>query len=334
MRRSGDACQGGCARWNVIKLWLPPILISPLLRPLLSHIALNTFTCAKKIDSDTLLYTDEHPNTDDTHVALLTRWCNSLPSNQHPDFVPVVKQTNWQTCLRLRSRATNSRSRGFVHKHSTKGNSDWNIPFCPPTPADYKLLPPLPMVSILRPPETTFPDYDNSNRLTMASAATYHGHSYTEAMQEYMDLQFIRNELCVHLDQLRPGSLSAVTSNSSNYSSPATSPTRSSSSSSSSSRRRHSRSGERRHHKAHARCSGWDDASETLHTIPDEETLEEISVEEKRLFDVDESIKRALTELLNCEGVRHDRSMRLWVQSRLMETEKELRSGRRRRSSE
>jgi len=73
---------------------------------------------------------------------------------------------------------------------------------------------------------------------------------------------------------------------------------------------------------------------ETLDTIPDEETMEEISVEERRLFDVDEGIKRALTELLNCESVRSNQSMRLWVQSRLMETEKELRSGRRRRTSE
>lgn len=180
------------------------------------------------------------------------------------------------------------------------------------------------MVSLLRPPETTPPHHENPYRLTMAAI---YGHNYTQAMQEYMDLRVIRDELCLHLDQLRPGSLSAVTSNSSNYSSPATSPTRLSS-------RRHSRSGERRHHKVHARRCGWDETSETLDTIPDEETMEEISVEEKRLFDVDESIKRALTELLNCDSVRHDRSMRLWVQSRLMETEKELRSGRRRRSSE
>ena len=146
-------------------------------------------------------------------------------------------------------------------------------------------------------------------------------HNYTLAMQEYMDLQLIRDELCSHLDQIRPPSAS------SSFSSPATSPTRSSSS------RRHSRSSERYHNRAHARCSGFYESSETLDTIPDEETLEAISAEERRLFHVDESIKRALTELLNCDSVRHDRSMRLWVQSRLMETEKELRSGRRRRSS-
>ncbi|KAF4120071.1 hypothetical protein GMORB2_3482 [Geosmithia morbida] len=141
-------------------------------------------------------------------------------------------------------------------------------------------------------------------------------HNYDQAMQEYVDLQTVRDHLCSHLRQLRPASLSTVTSASSNLSSPDTSPNR-----------------ERRHHRAHARCSGYDEMSETLDTIPDEETLEEITIEERRLFDIDESIKRALTELLNCESVRSNQSARLWVQSRLMETEKELRSGRRRRSS-
>lgn len=82
-----------------------------------------------------------------------------------------------------------------------------------------------------------------------------------------------------------------------------------------------------------ARCSGWDSvAADPLDTILDEETLCEISTEEQRLFDVNESIKRALTELLNCDVVRGNNAMRMWAQARLMETEKELRSGRRRRS--
>ncbi len=152
-----------------------------------------------------------------------------------------------------------------------------------------------------------------------------HSHNYALAMQEYMDLQYARDELTTHLDQIRPANFHGAWSNSSN-SSPATSPTRFRSGSV----RRHSRS----HQKSYARCSGWDEASDSvLDTIPDEQTMEEISAEERRLFMVDESIKRALTELLNCDYVRSDRSMRLWVQSRLMETEKELRSGRRRRSS-
>ncbi|RYC80712.1 hypothetical protein BFJ63_vAg16409 [Fusarium oxysporum f. sp. narcissi] len=87
---------------------------------------------------------------------------------------------------------------------------------------------------------------------------------------------------------------------------------------------------------AKAPCSGWSEShrdADTLDTIVDEETLYEVSAEEPRLFDVNESIKRVLTELLNCETIRGDNSMRMWAQRKLMETEKELRSGRRRRSS-
>jgi hypothetical protein len=59
----------------------------------------------------------------------------------------------------------------------------------------------------------------------------------------------------------------------------------------------------------------------------------EVAVEEAKLCDVNEGMKRALTELLNCETVRTDRAFRNWVQCRLMDTERELRSGRRRRSA-
>lgn len=51
------------------------------------------------------------------------------------------------------------------------------------------------------------------------------------------------------------------------------------------------------------------------------------------MFDVNEGIKRALTELLNGDQAKSDRSFRTWVQCRLMDTEKELRSERRRKSS-
>ncbi|KAF7538876.1 hypothetical protein G7Z17_g12561 [Cylindrodendrum hubeiense] len=166
----------------------------------------------------------------------------------------------------------------------------------------------------------------------MASAS----HNYSFALEKYMLLQEQHQELSGHLDQIRPQHAGFTRSL---HSTPSSSPTRSSSSSSvssvPSSPRRHSRSSERRH-RSHARCSGWDDAhrGNELTTIVDEETLCEISAEEQRLSDVNESIKRALTELLNCSTVRSDRSFRMWVQARLMETEKELRSGRRRRSNE
>lgn len=185
------------------------------------------------------------------------------------------------------------------------------------------------MVSLLRSPDTISSPYASPpSALSPDTMTPVSSHHYTLAMQEYMDLQVQRDELSTYLDQIRP-SLSLSTSNSTIYS-PSTSPTRSSRSSSSSGRRH---SGSKHHSRAHARCSGWDARSDTLDTIPDEETMGEIAIEERRLFDVDEGIKRALTELLNCDSVRSDHSMRLWVQSRLMETEKELRSCRRRRNS-
>ena len=66
----------------------------------------------------------------------------------------------------------------------------------------------------------------------------------------------------------------------------------------------------------------------------DESTAASLASEEAKLFDINEGIKRTLTELLNCETVRSDRVFRTWVQHRLMNAEKELRSGRRRRSGQ
>lgn len=63
----------------------------------------------------------------------------------------------------------------------------------------------------------------------------------------------------------------------------------------------------------------------------DDHALCEAAAREQNLLDVNEAIKRALTELLNCDSIRGDKPSRMWVQSRLMETEKELRSRRRRR---
>lgn len=58
-----------------------------------------------------------------------------------------------------------------------------------------------------------------------------------------------------------------------------------------------------------------------------------VAAGERELSVVNEGIKRALTELLNCETTRGDRAFRTWVQCRLMDTERELRSGRKRRSA-
>ncbi|KAK0859594.1 hypothetical protein LTS02_009117 [Friedmanniomyces endolithicus] len=58
-----------------------------------------------------------------------------------------------------------------------------------------------------------------------------------------------------------------------------------------------------------------------------------MSPDESKLYDVNHNIKSALTELLNCEAVRHDHTMRLWVQTRLLDAEQELKRQRRRRVS-
>ncbi|KAH7325735.1 hypothetical protein B0I35DRAFT_474476 [Stachybotrys elegans] len=163
------------------------------------------------------------------------------------------------------------------------------------------------------------------------TTTTTHCSTYAFALQKYMLLQEQHEELCSHLDQIRPRLSSAGTV--STLTSPGSSPTRSYCMPvTPSPSRRHSR---RHQPKAVARCSGWQDARgpEALDTIVDEDTVHEISAEEQRLFDVNEGIKRALTELLNSDTVRSDLKVRKWVQTRLMETEKELRSGRRRKSS-
>ncbi|KAL7796125.1 hypothetical protein V8C37DRAFT_22320 [Trichoderma ceciliae] len=152
-------------------------------------------------------------------------------------------------------------------------------------------------------------------------------HNYAYTLQKYLRLQEQHEQLCSSLEQIRPRTASTGTL--STISSPSTSPVRSSIYASTSSRR-HSRSGQRRSSRAHTRNNGWEDQ---LDTIVDEDTIYQISAEEQRLFDVNEGIKRALTELLNCDTVRNDITTRMWAQARLMETEKELRSGRRRRSS-
>ncbi|EPE30451.1 hypothetical protein GLAREA_03418 [Glarea lozoyensis ATCC 20868] len=79
----------------------------------------------------------------------------------------------------------------------------------------------------------------------------------------------------------------------------------------------------------------------TLHhrrsSLPDlstDATLEEIMKEQDRLKDVNLQIKTTLTELLNCEGVRGNKGYRMWIQTRLMDVEKELKVGRSRSCDE
>jgi hypothetical protein len=66
----------------------------------------------------------------------------------------------------------------------------------------------------------------------------------------------------------------------------------------------------------------------SLPTIIDESILGEIEEDEDKLKNVNEQIKCTLTDLLNCEGVRGDGRYRMWVQTRLMDAEKQLTGSR------
>ncbi|KAI7249213.1 hypothetical protein KC343_g5322 [Hortaea werneckii] len=55
------------------------------------------------------------------------------------------------------------------------------------------------------------------------------------------------------------------------------------------------------------------------------------TADQARFFDISADIKSTLTDLLNCETVRKDSRMRMWVQSRLMDAELELKRQRKRK---
>lgn len=168
-------------------------------------------------------------------------------------------------------------------------------------------------------------------RGTSPAAYANANHNRDIALQKYMLLHEQHESLRQHLDELRPLQTSFA---STAVHTPAASPTRTSSTSSFSSASPtspyHSRSSSS---YGSRRASLPPRAAYGLDTVLDETTLAELAVEEAKLCDVNEGIKRTLTELLNCENVRSDRAFRTWVQCRLMDTERELRSGRRRRSA-
>ena len=66
----------------------------------------------------------------------------------------------------------------------------------------------------------------------------------------------------------------------------------------------------------------------SLPDLPSESSMEEIMKEQDRLKDVNQQIKLTLTELLNCDGVRGNKGYRMWIQTRLMDVEKELKHER------
>jgi hypothetical protein len=63
-------------------------------------------------------------------------------------------------------------------------------------------------------------------------------------------------------------------------------------------------------------------------TLSGSPSLSEIEEGELKLMNINQQIKAALTELLNCESVRKDRRYRMWIQTRLMDAERELKGSR------
>jgi hypothetical protein len=200
--------------------------------------------------------------------------------------------------------------------------------------------------------ELSFADGDDR-----APAQGLHHHNRDLALQKYILLQEQHEGLRSHLNELlsplSPTSTDPYSPNRTQHgaihhiypatatTTPSASPTRSSfSSSSGQSSPYASRSSSSSRTRQHRRRSLPPTSPTTngapacsLETLLDETTLIQVAAEEAQLSDVNESIKRTLTELLNCETVRRDGPFRTWVQCRLMDAEKELRTGRRRRGA-
>lgn len=173
---------------------------------------------------------------------------------------------------------------------------------------------------------------------TLSSSVPHHNRDMV--LQKYLLLQEQHESLLEHLDQLRPlqtGNTVTTTATTS----PATTPTRATFTLPNAfhTTPHHFRTSPTPHATGHQRRASLPQysaprmhADTSIDAVMDGNTRAELALEEAKLCDVNEGIKRALTELLNCNLVREDRAFRTWVQCRLMETEKELRHGRRRRS--
>lgn len=88
----------------------------------------------------------------------------------------------------------------------------------------------------------------------------------------------------------------------------------------------------RRHHRRSERRPATFARTPSLPTVVDESIIGEIQSSDIKIRDVNLEIKSTLTELLNNPSVRKDCKYRSWVQTRLMDAERELRGARRRRS--
>ena len=171
---------------------------------------------------------------------------------------------------------------------------------------------PLAMDALLEPP--------------MASVRQHPQHSHDLALQKYLLLQEQHELLHQHLDELRPLCMPLART----PPSPPTSPARR--------HRSHSPHEPLEHQRSSfslpvRKGSSGSTASSNGGGGGSHSPEVELAIEEAKLCDVNEGLKRALTELLNCERGRADHVFRTWVQCRLLDTERELRSSRRRRSA-
>ncbi|KAK4237496.1 hypothetical protein C8A03DRAFT_34569 [Achaetomium macrosporum] len=167
------------------------------------------------------------------------------------------------------------------------------------------------------------------------SVGPYPHHCQGLALQKYLLLHEQHESLRQHLDELRPSRHQSLTNSLYTPVSPNPPPERrmSLSSTEGPSSRRISISPPFKNHHPSSRPPSAAAAVRGSHHEEPAWRMAEVAVEEAKLCDVNEGMKRALTELLNCETVRGDPAFRTWVQCRLLDTERELRSGRRRRSA-
>lgn len=175
-----------------------------------------------------------------------------------------------------------------------------------------KLAQPISMDTLLEPPTSSVRPYPHQ--------------SHDLALQKYLLLHEQHESLRQHLDEIRPLRQNSICTPISP--SPASSPTRRSQSPDEPRRQPTQHGFSLPTRKGSYPGAAGSDMGGGLRVL-----TAEVAVEEAKLCDVNEGIKRALTELLNCDTVRGDRALRNWVQCRLMDTERELRSGRRRRSA-
>ena len=145
------------------------------------------------------------------------------------------------------------------------------------------------------------------------------------ALQKYLLLHSQHDALQKHLDQITISTPSTpVTSPDHRHGSFSTSPASDDgylSSSPPSTTYNHRRSGSVQVQRPRLRTR-----RSSLPTIIDESVLDEMAAHETKLKSVNQQIKSTLTDLLNCDSVRGDQRYRMWVQTRLMDAERELKS--------